>query len=43
MAKKKNEIWRYWGIAAFIIAIAGWLTADIGPVGIAVLSALSFL
>ncbi|MGA5321102.1 hypothetical protein ACPCIU_11730 [Streptomyces seoulensis] len=43
MAKKKNELWRYWGIAAFIIAIAGWLTADIGPVGIAVLSAFSFL
>ncbi|MGW5254111.1 hypothetical protein ACWERW_14010 [Streptomyces sp. NPDC004012] len=41
--KKKNAIWRYWGLIVFVIAITGWLTADIGPVGIATLSALSFL
>ncbi|MER5992776.1 hypothetical protein [Streptomyces viridosporus] len=41
--KKKNDLWRYWGLIAFIIAITGWLTSDIGPVGITALSALSFL
>lgn len=43
MAKKKNPLWRYWGIIAFVVAIAGWLTSDIGPAGISVLSVLSFL
>jgi hypothetical protein len=43
MAKKKSILWQYWGMVAFIVAIAGWLTSDIGPLGITVLSALSFL
>jgi hypothetical protein len=41
--KKKNDLGRYWGLIAFVVAITGWLTADIGPVGIAALSMISFL
>lgn len=43
MAKKKNLLWQYWGIGAFAVAITGWLTSDVGPIGITVLSTLSFL
>jgi hypothetical protein len=41
MAWKK--IWPYWGLIALVVAVAGWVTADIGPVGLTVLFALSFL
>ncbi|WP_211124500.1 hypothetical protein [Streptomyces yatensis] len=41
--KKKNQLWAHWGLFVFIVAIAGWLTSDIGPAGIAALSGLSFL
>lgn len=38
-----KKIWPYWGLIALIVALAGWLTSDIGPAGLTALFALSFL
>ncbi|MGD6746131.1 hypothetical protein ACOKM3_30385 [Streptomyces sp. BH106] len=38
-----KKIWPYWGLIALVLAIAGWLTSDIGPAGLTALFALSCL
>lgn len=38
-----KKILPYWGLIALILAIAGWLTSDIGAGGLATLFALSML
>lgn len=38
-----RRIWPYWGLIALVIAVTGWLTANIGPGGLSLLFALSFV
>lgn len=38
-----KKVWPYWGLVVLVLAVAGWLTSDVGPPGLAVLFALSFV
>ncbi|MFI6656176.1 hypothetical protein ACIBL8_11790 [Streptomyces sp. NPDC050523] len=38
-----RKVLPYWGLIALVIAVAGWMTSDIGPIGLTVLFGLSFL
>ncbi|MFC9085729.1 hypothetical protein [Nocardiopsis dassonvillei] len=44
MAKKKTRSpWRYWGVAVILFALFGWFLPEVGPMWIAVASAVSVL